>query len=95
MAADKTPKKPSTKDVQDALTQTAEATTTPDPAGTPPPTASQPSAHLRVHAKGERFRRAGITFTRTPVDLPLECLDKHQITALQAEPQLVVEAVEI
>lgn len=90
MAADKTPKKPSTKDMQDALTQTAEATTTPDPAGTPPP-----SAHLRVHAKGERFRRAGITFTRTPVDLPLECLDKHQITALQAEPQLVVEAVEI
>ncbi|WP_043112816.1 HI1506-related protein [Solimonas flava] len=48
---------------------------------------------LRVTAKREGFRRAGITFGSASVDLPIADLKKEQIEALKSEPMLVaVEA---
>lgn len=39
------------------------------------------------------FRRAGMSFTQTPTLVPLEDLDEHQVTALKAEPMLIVREV--
>lgn len=50
---------------------------------------------LQIRAKGERFRRAGLTFGREPTVLKLADLSKEQVAALKAEPQLAVEEIEI
>lgn len=50
---------------------------------------------LQIRAKGERFRRAGLTFGREPAVLKLSDVSKDQVAALKAEPQLVVEEVEV
>ena len=39
------------------------------------------------------FRRAGMSFTQTPTLVPLKDLDEDQITALKAEPMLIVREV--
>ncbi len=46
---------------------------------------------IKVSAKCERFRRAGITFSRTPVELRLDELSKAQLELIENEPMLVVE----
>lgn len=50
---------------------------------------------LRISAKTDNFRRAGLAFTRTPIDMPMDDLTQAQIAALKAEPMLVVAEVEI
>lgn len=46
---------------------------------------------IKVTAKTDRFRRAGLAFTREPVELDTEDLSKKQLEALKSEPMLVVE----
>ena len=49
---------------------------------------------LRVKSKPDHFRRAGIAFSRQPVDLPIDQLSGLvQIEALLSEPNLVVEII--
>lgn len=67
----------------------------PPPIDPPPPTKNSKRKALRIRAKGDRFRRAGITFGREPTELQLSDLDKATIAELMAEPQLVIEEVEI
>ncbi len=59
------------------------------------PKKSKKRAALRISSKADGFRRAGLAFTREPIDVPLENLTKEQIAALKAEPMLVVAEVEI
>lgn len=42
----------------------------------------------------ERFRRAGLEFTRAGVELDIGTLSKEQLAAIEAEPNLRVEPVE-
>lgn len=42
----------------------------------------------------ERFRRAGLEFTRVGVELDIGTLSKEQLAAIEAEPNLRVEPVE-
>jgi len=39
------------------------------------------------------FRRAGMSFTQTPTLVPLKDLNEDQVTALKAEPMLIVREV--
>ena len=48
---------------------------------------------LRVTAKVAGFRRGGIAHPAEPVDHPVGSLKPHQIEAMLAEPQLVVELI--
>ena len=48
---------------------------------------------IKVTAKTDRFRRAGFSFTREPVELDTEDLSKEQLKALKAESMLVIEEV--
>lgn len=41
------------------------------------------------------FRRAGYTFGRDPIEIPLQELKDDQVKRLKCEPMLVVEEVEI
>lgn len=50
---------------------------------------------LRITARRDDFRRAGIDHPATPVDHPLDRLSKAQIAQLKDEPGLVVVEVEI
>jgi len=50
---------------------------------------------LRITARHDGFRRAGIEHRATPVDHPLDSLTKDQIAQLKGEPGLVVIEVEI
>lgn len=52
-------------------------------------------AALRITARRDGFRRAGIDHPATPVDHPLASLSKAQIAQLKSEPALVVMEVEI
>jgi len=45
---------------------------------------------FKVQSKPERFRRAGIEFTREGVELDSEKLTKEQIEAINAEPNLTI-----
>ena len=45
---------------------------------------------LRISARREGFRRAGIAHTVAPADHPLDTLTAKQIAALKAEPMLLV-----
>ena len=50
---------------------------------------------LRISSKKDGFRRAGLTHPAEAVDHPLESLEPWQVKALQNEPLLVVQEVEI
>lgn len=45
---------------------------------------------LRIHSKAAKFRRAGMTFGKTAVDIDASDLSEEQIEALANEPMLVV-----
>lgn len=49
---------------------------------------------LRITAKKDGFRRAGVAHSAGPVDHPLDRFNADQIKALKAEPMLVVEETE-
>jgi hypothetical protein len=44
---------------------------------------------LRVVSQREGFRRAGFTFGRAPVDLPIDDLTTEQRSAIEIDPSLV------
>ena len=44
---------------------------------------------ITVKSKGERFRRAGIEFSRAGVELDTDELTQEQVLAIASEPQLV------
>lgn len=50
---------------------------------------------LRITARRDGFRRAGIEHPAKPVDHPLDSLTKTQIALLKDEPGLVVQEVEL
>lgn len=50
---------------------------------------------LRVVARRDGFRRAGIAFGAQPTDLPLGALTQAQIDAIKSDPMLVATEVEI
>lgn len=50
---------------------------------------------LRVVAKRDSFRRAGVEFSAEPKDLPLETLSEDARQAILADPSLVAHEVEI
>lgn len=49
---------------------------------------------IRVTAKREGFRRAGIAHPATPTTYPADRFSDKERSALEAEPMLVVEEVE-
>lgn len=49
---------------------------------------------IRVHSRKDGFRRAGLVFGRQPVTLDAAELGEERLTALEAEPMLVVERLE-
>ncbi|WP_152966478.1 HI1506-related protein [Gulbenkiania mobilis] len=48
---------------------------------------------IRITAKVDGFRRAGVAHPATPTDHPDDTFTEAQLTALQDEPMLVVEVV--
>ncbi|MDD2870090.1 HI1506-related protein [Neomegalonema sp.] len=50
---------------------------------------------LRISARRDGFRRAGIDHSARPADHPLDGLTRAQIAALRADPMLVVQELEI
>lgn len=50
---------------------------------------------LRVVARKESFRRAGHQFGAEPVDIPLDQLDKRQLAAIVADPELIATELEV
>lgn len=42
----------------------------------------------------ERFRRAGLEFSRVGVELDTDALSEDQLAAIEGEPNLVVEVLE-
>jgi hypothetical protein len=50
---------------------------------------------LRITSKMDGFRRAGMVHPATAVDHPLTGLEPGQVRALQNEPMLVVQEVDI
>lgn len=50
---------------------------------------------LRITAKVDGFRRAGIAHPAAPTIHPLESLTPAQIEALDGEPMLVVEEIDV
>ena len=49
---------------------------------------------LRISARRDGYRRAGIAHTRAPVDHPPGTFTAAQLAALKADPNLTVEQVE-
>ena len=50
---------------------------------------------LRISARRESFRRAGIAHTVAAADHPLDTLTAEQIAALKAEPMLLVVELDV
>lgn len=50
---------------------------------------------LRITAKVDGFRRAGIAHPAVATDHPIDGFTEDQIKAIKGEPQLVVEEVEV
>jgi len=48
---------------------------------------------IRITAKREGFRRAGMVHPATPTDYPDDAFTAAQLAQLKAEPMLVVEAI--
>ena len=55
----------------------------------------KPSPGLRVRSVPASFWRAGRKWTKEPQEIPVSSLSKPQVTALRAEPNLVVEDIEM
>lgn len=53
------------------------------------------ATHLRITAKLDGFRRAGIAHSSSAVDHPISTFSEEQIEALKGEPNLVVVEVEL
>lgn len=49
---------------------------------------------VRIIAKQDGFRRAGMAHTKEPKDYPDNKFTREQLAALKAEPMLLVEVVE-
>ena len=49
---------------------------------------------IRITAKQDGFRRAGMAHAKTPTEYPDNNFSKDQLAALEAEPMLIVERVE-
>jgi len=50
---------------------------------------------LRIVAKKDGFRRAGIAHTSEPQEYPLSKFSKEQVEQLKKDPMLVVQEIEI
>ncbi|WP_410499702.1 HI1506-related protein [Chitinibacter sp. S2-10] len=48
---------------------------------------------IRITAKQDGFRRAGLAHSASPTDYPNDHFSKEQLLALQAEPMLIVEVI--
>jgi hypothetical protein len=53
------------------------------------------ATHLRIVAKRDGFRRAGIAHSSSAKDHPISNFTEEQIEALKDEPNLVVVEVEL
>jgi hypothetical protein len=49
---------------------------------------------IRITAKQEGFRRAGMAHTKEPKEYPDNKFTREQLAALKAEPMLIVEEVQ-
>ena len=49
---------------------------------------------IRITAKLDGFRRAGMAHTKEPAEYPDNKFTKEQLAALKAEPMLIVEVTE-
>lgn len=49
---------------------------------------------IRITAKNDGFRRAGIGHPKEPTEYPADRFDGEQLKALQSEPNLIVEIIE-
>jgi hypothetical protein len=56
---------------------------------------SKPIPGLRIRSVPASFWRAGRKWTKEPQEIPVSAFSKAQITALRAEPNLVVEDIEL
>lgn len=52
------------------------------------------ATHLRITARRDGFRRAGMAHAASPVTHAIRTFTAEQLAALKAEPMLVVEEVE-
>jgi len=50
---------------------------------------------IRITAKKDGFRRAGLVHPATPTDHPIERFTASQLVDLKAEPMLVVQELEL
>lgn len=50
---------------------------------------------VRITARRDGFRRAGIAHPVTATDYPVKAFSKAQLELLKAEPNLVVEELEV
>lgn len=50
---------------------------------------------IRITARRDGFRRAGMSHPATPVDHPVGTFTKQQFAELMGEPMLVVQEVEV
>jgi hypothetical protein len=50
---------------------------------------------IRITARRDGFRRAGIAHSARPVEYPLSRFSDAELAALEAEPMLVVERVDL
>lgn len=82
------------------MTKTDKTTTQTDLAKenkTPPsnPAGKSMIKALHVRAANGPFRRAGITFCKEAIVIPLDNLSEEQITMIKSEPMLAVSEIEI
>lgn len=50
---------------------------------------------IRITARKDGFRRAGMAHSTTPTDHPADSITKEQLAALKAEPMLTVQELEV
>jgi hypothetical protein len=50
---------------------------------------------IRITAKQDGFRRAGMAHTKEPKEYPDGKFTREQMAALKAEPMLIVEEIEV
>jgi len=55
----------------------------------------KPISAIRVRSVPISFWRAGRRWTKTPQEVPVSAFSKVQLAALRAEPNLVVEDIEL
>lgn len=50
---------------------------------------------IRITAKQDGFRRAGMAHTKEPKEYPDDKFTRDQLAALKAEPMLIVEQIDV